>query len=191
MENNSLQHHGVKGMRWGVRRKIRGHAGPGVYIGKKRQLEGAKRDLKVLDDGGHLSVGMTKKRQAALDNRDRERLNQIINKSSKVSNTKKSIQSNDHREVSNLRKKKLSEMSNAEIQKINNRTQLEQNYKRLHPSSVKKGIAVVAASAATMNTLLNLYNNSDKIVKAGSKVSNKIIDVAGDMIMKDLAKGLK
>lgn len=191
MENNSLQHHGVKGMRWGVRRKIRGHAGPGVYIGKKRQLEGAKRDLKVLDDGGHLSVGMTKKRQAALDNRDRERLNQIINKSSKVSNTKKSIQSNDHTEVSNLRKKKLSEMSNAEIQKINNRTQLEQNYKRLHPSSVKKGIAVVAASAATMNTLLNLYNNSDKIVKAGSKVSNKIIDVAGDMIMKDLAKGLR
>lgn len=104
---------------------------------------------------------------------------------------KRSRQSDDHVEVSKLRKKKISEMSNAELQRVNNRTQLEQNYKRLHPSSVKKGIAVVAASAATMNTLLNLYNNSDKIVKAGSKVSNKIINAAGDMVMKDLAKGLR
>lgn len=104
---------------------------------------------------------------------------------------KRSRLSDDHVEVSNLRKKKISEMSNAELQRVNNRTQLEQNYKRLHPSSVKKGIAIVAASAATMNTLLNLYNNSDKIVKAGSRVGNKIIDAAGNMIMKDLAKGLR
>lgn len=134
MENNSLQHHGIKGMRWGVRKDRSGSSG-----GSRRR----------------------------------------------------SRQSEDHITVSNLRKKKLSEMSNAEIQKVNNRTQLEQNYRRLHPSSVKKGIAIVAASAATMNTFLNLYNNSDKIVKAGRGVGNKIIDAAGDMIMKDLAKGLK
>jgi ribosomal protein L15 len=84
-----LYHHGVKGMKWGVRKKrygvgarvVRGHAGPGVYVGsKKHQLEGYKRDLDILDKGGHLSVGMTKKRQEKYDRRDRKALEQKISK---------------------------------------------------------------------------------------------------------------
>lgn len=81
-----LYHHGVKGMKWGVRKNkytariTRGHAGPGTYISKKRQLEGAKRDLKTLDEGGHLSVGLTKKRQKSLDARDRAALEKKIAK---------------------------------------------------------------------------------------------------------------
>lgn len=77
--NGELRHYGVPGMKWGVRKK-RGHAGPSIYIGKKRQLAGAKKDLKKLDDGGHLSVGITKKRQAAYDARDRRMLEKKIAK---------------------------------------------------------------------------------------------------------------
>lgn len=81
-----LCHHGVKGMKWGVRKKnpykarmIRGHAGPGRYVGSnERRLEKAKSDLKRLDNGEHLSIGATKKRQVALDNRDRAALNKKI-----------------------------------------------------------------------------------------------------------------
>lgn len=134
MENNSLQHHGIKGMRWGVRR-----------FQKK--------------NGTLTSAG-------------------------------KNRYSDDYKEVSNLRKKKLSEMSNAEIRKLNDRTQLEQNYKRLHPSTVKKGMAIVGATAAAMGTAMSLYNNGSAVIKTGKSVGTKIIDAAGNMVMKDLAKGL-
>lgn len=100
MYTMELYHHGIKGQKWGVRRYqtkdgsltdagkkrysrldvvksygpriVRGHAGPGIYPGStKRRIEGYKKDLKLLDTGHHRSVGLTKKRQAALDARDR------------------------------------------------------------------------------------------------------------------------
>lgn len=76
-DEKELAHYGVPGMRWGVRknnysaRALRGHAGPGVYFTKKRQLAGDKRDLEYLNNGGHLSFGITKKRQAAYDAMDK------------------------------------------------------------------------------------------------------------------------
>ena len=78
--DGTLQHHGVKGMRWGVRR-ARKHAGPGRYVTKKRQLDGDKRDLETMKKGGHLSVGLTKKRQEAFDRRDKAALEKRIDKS--------------------------------------------------------------------------------------------------------------
>ena len=86
-----LYHHGVKGMKWGVRKKstvkpnygrrmVRGHGGPGVYFNKERRLAGDKRDLDYLNKGGHLSVGVTKKRQAALDARDKQLIEKRIAK---------------------------------------------------------------------------------------------------------------
>ena len=89
--NEELLHYGVKGMKWGVRRdrkrnpylarKIRGHAGPGVYLGSnERRLAGAKKDLARLDRGEHLSIGATKKRQAMYDQRDRRLLEKKIAK---------------------------------------------------------------------------------------------------------------
>lgn len=81
MNNNELYHYGVKGMRWG-HRKARGHAGPGKYATKKRQLAGDKRDLDTLNKGGHLSVGLTKKRQAKFDARDKNAIEKRIDDAS-------------------------------------------------------------------------------------------------------------
>ena len=77
--NDYLQHYGVKGMKWG-KRMARGHAGPGIYLTRKRQLAGDKRDLERLNKGEHLSVGLTKKRQAAYDARDKAALEKRIAK---------------------------------------------------------------------------------------------------------------
>ncbi len=89
MENHNIYypdymyHYGVKGMKWG-HRKVRGHAGPGRYIGTKRQLAGDKRDLKALNEGKHLSVGLTKKRQEMFDNRDKAAIEKRIAKNEKI-----------------------------------------------------------------------------------------------------------
>lgn len=72
---NELQHHGIPGQKWGVRR-----------FQKK--------------DGSLTAAG-----------RKRQRMSQ------------------DAREASMIKKKKLSEMSNAELRKLNDRQTLERNYK--------------------------------------------------------------
>lgn len=90
---DELYHFGVKGMKWG-RRKVRGHAGPGKYATKKRQLAGDKKDLEALNKGQHLSAGVTKKRQAAYDARDRAALEKRIakNEASSVDRAKANMQ---------------------------------------------------------------------------------------------------
>ena len=98
--------------------------------------------------------------------------------------------SDDAKEAARIKKKKLNEMSNAELNKLNTRQNLERQHKQLNPSSVKKGIMAIGATAAFMGTILKVVNNSDKIVQAGKKVGSKIVDVAGNRIMKDLNKGL-
>lgn len=87
--------------------------------------------------------------------------------------TRQDTRSDDAKTVSSIKKKKVSEMSNAELKKVNERMQLEQNYSRLNPSSIKRGIAFVTAAAGIMNTAINVYNNSDKIIKLGKSFVGK------------------
>ena len=79
---DELYHYGVMGMRWG-RRIARGHGGPGKYITKNSQLKGDQKDLDYLNKGGHLSVGLTKKRQEAYDTRDKAKIEKRISENQK------------------------------------------------------------------------------------------------------------
>lgn len=98
--------------------------------------------------------------------------------------------SEDSKTAKSLKKKKLNEMSNAELRKLNERQQLERTYRQMNKSHVAKGIAFVASAAAITNTAINLYNNSSKLVGIGKSAGNKIIDVAGNMVVRDLTKSL-
>lgn len=82
--------------------------------------------------------------------------------------------SEDARETAAIKKKKVSQMSNAELKRANERIRLEQEYSRLNPSAIKKGVKIVGATAATMGTVMNLVNNSDKMINLGKKAIAKM-----------------
>lgn len=129
--NDVLAHYGVLGMRWGHRNA---HT---QMLTAKRQLDMDKRKLRQLDSGKHLSVGFGKKRQAAYDARDREYLKKNIEKNEE--RLRPSKLSEDHVKKTTTQKKRLEEMSNKELQELNNRLQLERNYKSLKNDDVAPG----------------------------------------------------
>lgn len=165
MSNNYLAHYGILGMKWGVRRTPAGR----TMFTKKRQLTVDKRDLKRLNNGRHLSVGLTKKRQAAYDKRDKTIL-------------KKRIEANEQKVANKAAKKatkkkpSVKEMSDDELRKVVNRLQMERQYSQLSESSVSKGkeyaqkiVKAGTTVAAVTTTALTLYNNAEKIKKIISK----------------------
>lgn len=119
---NELYHHGVKGMKWGVRRNRSKSSGSPSK--KRDRTEGWSEDAKT---------------------------------------------------AASLRKKKVNQMSNAELRKLNERKQLENQYRQLNPSTVKKGMTIVAATAGAMGTVATLYTNGDRLVKIGKSIAGAMV----------------
>lgn len=119
--NDELYHHGVKGMKWGVRR-YQNKDGSLTAAGKKR----AKNKTR----------GWSK---------DAKRANAI-------------------------KKKSVHQMTNAELKELNKRMNLEQEYRRLNPNKIKKGVAVAGAIAGGLGTVASLYNNSQNLIRIGRKI---------------------
>lgn len=81
--------------------------------------------------------------------------------------------SEDYKKYESLKKKSPKEMSNNELKEFNKRAQLEQDYRRLNPNAIAKGLAVAGALSAATITLVNLYNNSSNLIKIGKKIVRK------------------
>ncbi len=98
--------------------------------------------------------------------------------------------SEDAKTASDIRKKSVKEMSNAELRKLNERTRLENEHKQLNPGAVRKGMKAVGTAVAVTGTVLSLYNNGERMIKLGKTIGDKIIDIAGNMVVNDLKKRL-
>lgn len=66
-------------------------------------------------------------------------------------------QTEEHRVASELRKKKSSQLTNRELQVVNERLNLEQNYRRLNPTTVQRGHNSVKAILAVGGTGVAAY----------------------------------
>ena len=88
---------------------------------------------------------------------------------------RKSRMSQDAREAKALKKKKVSEMSNAELRKLNERRNLERNYKNLNPSAIAKGVAIVGTTAAVLGSINGIRENGGKLLKVGKTVVDSMI----------------
>lgn len=131
MENNYLQHHGVKGMRWGVRR-YQNKDGTLTEAGKRR----AARDMSELSN--------TKKKQYQPNSdkwvkEDLSRSRKLVDETATLSNKLKTA--NDQNLKKQPRTKMdLSEMTDKELRDQINRALLEKQYNDIfNPPTVSAG----------------------------------------------------
>lgn len=87
--------------------------------------------------------------------------------------------SDDVKAVSELRKKKPYQMSNAELRKLNERIQLEQQYSNLNPSTVNKGLKAVNKTLAVLGTVAAGIGTIEKLAKIGKKAVSMASKSAG------------
>lgn len=90
--------------------------------------------------------------------------------SSKNRRSKTDGWSDDAKEAYRINKKKVNQMSNAELKKLNERRNLERNYHQLNPNAIKKGVAIAGTTAAALGTMAALYNNGNQIISIGKKI---------------------
>ena len=120
MENNELQHWGIKGQKWGVRR-YQNADGTLTAAGKKRynkELTKLREEKKVLEN--------KRKTQAKIDKLDAMRKEIDDMKSGK-------------KPAAESGKKSIKDMSNEELEAAITRAKLEKDYRDAHPEVVSRG----------------------------------------------------
>ena len=82
--------------------------------------------------------------------------------------------SEDYLNAKKIRKKKISELSNKELQEYNNRKNLEQNYKRLTPAKIAIGLAALGGASVAMENINKFTTQGGTFIKNGKRIVSKM-----------------
>ena len=183
---NELKHYGVLGMRWGRRKST-------SNISKQKRIESARKE--GIDYAKKLEKQQKKGTSAAdtliraerkaketgkvdksflehpnISNKAKKRVTNIASKNAPTNPSK------DHVRKTQLKKKKISEMTNDELKEITNRLQLEKQYKDLTRRDVTPGkkfvmdvLATTAKTTATSYATKYAAKGVESLIKKSAK----------------------
>ena len=173
---NELEHWGIKGMRWGVRR-YQNKDGTLTPAGRKRyenELSKLKEQERVLKN--------QKKSQAKFDELDKKRKQLYDLKKGKVSSTTKKSKEAPKR-------KSITDMSDEELQAFINRTNLEKQYKEAlayqNKATVSKGRKFVQGLMNEVIVPVSIDVGKTVLKRIMTNATNKILDASGKDKSKD------
>jgi hypothetical protein len=132
MENNTLTHYGIKGQKWGFRR-YQNRDGTLTAAGKKRyaqEMEKLKQEERVLKN--------KQRTQAQLDKLEAKRRS-IEDQKKALSGKTENRKSTDHPDTN--AKKRIGDMSDAELNALVNRMRNEKAYKELYRELNQKQVS--------------------------------------------------
>lgn len=84
--------------------------------------------------------------------------------------------SDDSKMAKEIKKKRVDQMTNAELKKLNERTRLEQEYKKLNPNVISKGWKYVGATVGVMGTVIALRNNGQQMISIGKDIAEILLN---------------
>lgn len=158
MELNELSHHGIKGMKWGVRR-YQNEDGSLTPAGKKRRaaLDAAfDQNIKVGKDKAPISAAekITKETQKALDN------------ATQLSNTMSKLRRKNKNEDS------IENLTNEELQSAINRMRLEDSYRELSTKRMDAGRAKVSDILSMTGNAVGIIASTVGIIATIKKLNS-------------------
>ena len=164
MIDEELQHYGIKGMKWGVRRPV----GPDGLIkttaGKvKAKVESAN------NTPGRVAVRKSKNMKNMSDSEIRTQVERL----GLENNLQRLAKETGNRSAA----KGKSKMSNSEIKKLNSRLQLEANYKRevQKATATQRKIGMQLASTMGQVALSAATGDSISLVSIGSQLAGSVV----------------
>lgn len=188
MNNNELYHYGVLGMKWGVR-KAKQYEYKADRLSRKIDDKKSKGKILTVRDGTKIRAianfrsranDLKANRKVSISERninaknamekamqEGKTYNRKIRAARKLAKTRS--MSSDAKEAYSLKKKKVSQLSNSELKKLNERQNLERTYKQNNKSKIAIGLAAAGTAITVLGRIGSIEDNIGKIGKLAKR----------------------